>query len=70
MFAKIRVIVEFEADLSDDPESYEGAATPQARMAKEKEYIENDGDCLIDWLTDAGAEQLQITATVNPVTTE
>lgn len=61
----IRATVEFTAEIPDDPASYEGATTPEARMAKEREYIESDGECLIDWLN--FNEPRKTTATVEPV---
>jgi hypothetical protein len=31
-------VIEYETDIPDDPECYEGAKTPEARLEKEREY--------------------------------
>ena len=51
MKAQVNVSIAFVTDVRDDPESYEGAATPEARMAKEREYLEEAGDYLFQALS-------------------
>lgn len=50
MKANVKVTIEFVTDIPDDPESYEGADTPQARLEKEREYLAEDGDYLFQAL--------------------
>lgn len=50
MRAKVTVHIEFETEVTDDPDCYEGADTPAARMAKEQEYLSEDGDYLFQAL--------------------
>jgi hypothetical protein len=46
----VDVSISYETEVPDDPECYEGAATPEGRMGKEREYIEEGGDYLISEL--------------------
>lgn len=46
MRAKFKVTIEYEGDIVDDPQCYEGASTPQERVEKEREYLAEDGDYL------------------------
>jgi hypothetical protein len=46
----VRVVIEFEEDLADDPVSYEGETTPEGKAAKEAEYL-REGDYLVQALS-------------------
>jgi hypothetical protein len=70
MRVKIRVQIEFEGDIPDDPAAYEGATTPKARMAKEKEWLESDTYYLLEWLTNNETDDLHITADVTRLNDE
>lgn len=64
MRAKVTVHIEFETEVHDDPECYEGAETPAARMAKEQEYLAEDGDYLLQALA---VTSHQINVKVTPI---
>jgi hypothetical protein len=65
MKAQVTVKITYITDVPDDPEYYGGATTPEARTAKEREYIEEDGG---DYLMQSLAcTRYDITATVEPI---
>lgn len=52
MKAKCKIVIEYESEISEDPDVYEGAATPEARLEKEREYLlETDRDYLMQTLS-------------------
>jgi hypothetical protein len=61
---RVDVAISYETEVPDDPECYEGAATPEGRMGKEREYIEAGGDYLISELNSVDSV---IKATVTPI---
>lgn len=50
MRAKVTVHIEYQTIVPDNPDAYEGAETPAARMAKEQDYLAEAGDYLFQAL--------------------
>jgi len=44
------VTIFYETDVPDDPSCYEGAATPEERIEKERQYLTEGGDYLFQAL--------------------
>lgn len=64
---RVRAVVEFEAEVPEGPEftdGYDGAETLEERIAKEKEFYEDDGDYLMQALTFCKAK---VTVDITPV---
>lgn len=62
--ANVSIHIKFQTIVPDNPDAYEGAETPAARMAKEQDYLAEAGDYLFQALALADHE---INVKVTPI---